>query len=497
MSPVRDMHVVQGWSLGLRASGGADNTRFSNIINDRGVAQRRGLGACPPQLPPSPPMSVQDLLKTLTPDEASISAYTLLAETVGAREFVKALDSRLRGADAEEKLAFWCLIDSLLKAGREELREQLWKALPGYVLRQIPWDSTEDVARYMALLHSWEAVLPAEVMADVEHSLKDSLFALCEREARASKDEKAKSRDLFPKLYRASVPAARKRTDASLWQVHHRTSAAIGEQLLVTVDPPAKSSRAARARQKAAEKKEAEETAAAAAAAEGGDVEMAPGGDEDGADAGRRESDAEDEDDESIGNAAPHALLPKAEIVHAAADELDVHNTAAIVKPLYTLGTMCPTTGFRFADPNDMADHKDHVIRFRNSDERMRRCRMWHRTPEEWNDVLDTKFGQLCFESREKLVGMSGGKDARSLHDVHSLKQNRKRLANAVTPDLIKVSDAATVHRCVVCQDKFEKRVLRGEWYLVDAVRITNMKDPNQPWRRVTGLAHTSCVGDM
>eukprot|EP00754_Rhynchopus_humris_P025181 Rhum_TRINITY_DN14934_c30_g1::Rhum_TRINITY_DN14934_c30_g1_i1::g.129505::m.129505 len=144
-------------------------------------------------------------LRGQEPEGDKITAFTLLAESSTPTAFLKVLTDRMRSADKHERLPYWCLIDSLLKTGRPEMREELVRQLPGWVQAYIPWTVREHVGYYLSIVQSWAdaQVLSATEMAAIQSNLRHSLISLARSSSKALKE-----REIRERLHEAGIKEA-------------------------------------------------------------------------------------------------------------------------------------------------------------------------------------------------------------------------------------------------------------------------------------------------
>eukprot|EP01065_Artemidia_motanka_P034885 TRINITY_DN42876_c0_g1_i1.p1 TRINITY_DN42876_c0_g1~~TRINITY_DN42876_c0_g1_i1.p1 ORF type:complete len:445 (+),score=137.75 TRINITY_DN42876_c0_g1_i1:56-1336(+) len=116
-----------------------------------------------------------------------VGAFTMLADDYGSgdskdaeqrrRDVTAAVSSRLRRAADKDKLAHWCLLDSVLKSCpdyRSDLLEEMHKLLS----KHIPWQHSPHIPTYELIMRSWETSLGRDaaerLWAEARRSLQEA-----------------------------------------------------------------------------------------------------------------------------------------------------------------------------------------------------------------------------------------------------------------------------------------------------------------------------------
>ena len=381
-------------------------------------------------------MTTQQLEKLLQGldrnDKAKINALTLLAQTEGEKEMMRAIEARLRGAEGKNKMPYWLLVDSLIKNTTGALREQLIKKLQSFLSKLVPWSVTEHTSTYVNLFHSWEGVLEPDTMQIVEECIKQSLIEHRRATVSRKKDEVRKSR-VFKTLLQDAIAAAAEAP------VNH------DENILVPV----------------------------------GDI--GPQAD-DGTETASVEPNAQDPEEKITPPSESRDASIEPQFQTIASHEVPTSVSAsladceipALVQSLYTKPIQCSKSGIRFPETFDMQSHKDHLYRLRTTDETKKKCRIWYQPTSEWSSVVDTGFGNMTFSDRGSAM---------------NTKQTSKR---SITAEPIKIDDVSQNIKCHVCGEAFDKKVIGGEWYILEALK-TDVPNPTKAWLKYA-LFHSQRV---
>eukprot|EP01060_Flectonema_neradi_P021405 TRINITY_DN2900_c0_g1_i1.p1 TRINITY_DN2900_c0_g1~~TRINITY_DN2900_c0_g1_i1.p1 ORF type:complete len:389 (+),score=65.94 TRINITY_DN2900_c0_g1_i1:72-1238(+) len=376
-------------------------------------------------------MTTQQLEKLLQGldrnDKAKLNALTLLSHTEGEKEMMRAIEARLRGAEDKRKMPYWLLVDSLIKNTNGPLREEIIKKLQSFLSKLVPWGVSEHVSTYIDLFHSWEGVLDPDTMQIVEEVIKQSLIEHRRATAtRKGKDELRKSR-VFKTLLQDAIAAAAEAP------VNH------DENILVpvsdTLGPQAE---------------DAVETASEEPATQD---DAAP------AESGGRDASMEPQLQTTVAHEVPTSI----------AGQIGECDIPSLVLSLYAKPTQCDRSGIRFHESFDMEAHKDHLYRLRTNDETKKKCRVWFKVPSEWSNITTTGFGNMVFNDRGAAM----------------TKQASKR---SVTAEPIKIEDVSQDIKCHVCGEPFDKKVIGGDWYILEALK-TDVPDPAKAWQKYVAFS--------
>ncbi|KAJ9460769.1 hypothetical protein DIPPA_08888 [Diplonema papillatum] len=400
-------------------------------------------------------MSLAKLLQGLdTTEKAKITAYTLLSSTVEPKAFVAALHSRLKAADGDAKLPFWCLVDSMLKNCGPDL-VLLLKTDVLLECLNIPWDIREHAPMYVAILQSWSTVLADKEYDELVNRVKGGLFNMRRRQA-AKEKAKLASHELevletrqhrFRQALRGGVALQRKK------QV----------PLLVPAEDK--------------DEEEPEDDRADTAL------------DTEDANPNQGQADAE----------KPVLAVPVAAVSGSSIMSADTSDLPPVIRAIYEAPCQCETTGVRFASEAELAAHKDRMFRLRTTDQKYEKCRVWASRPEAWAAVTSSENGGACLRPRaEVLSGQSSFGGTSDYYDtLHSTAAVRKRKAEeASTAARVAIADASDTLRCAVCAAAFDKEVVHGEWFLQDAVEM-EVPEEGRPWIKITAYVHAGCEADM
>eukprot|EP01059_Diplonema_ambulator_P006402 TRINITY_DN1611_c0_g3_i3.p1 TRINITY_DN1611_c0_g3~~TRINITY_DN1611_c0_g3_i3.p1 ORF type:complete len:410 (+),score=91.63 TRINITY_DN1611_c0_g3_i3:41-1231(+) len=392
---------------------------------------------------------MNELLKGLDSTEAvKISAFTLLAENSNVKEFLKLLDGRLKQADSERKLPYWCLIDSLLKYGSAELREGLMKVVPRHLETQLPWEIEGHRARYLSIIESWklQGVFTHEELSKLEKSAKSGLIGCKERARETSGGGKMGQGFLRNRLRHAAQAAVEIQVGQE-------------EQLLVPADSGPEQG-VDLENEPTEEQPEAEQV----------EESPEPGMQETTTTGGREDGSSGSPVPDSLHAERPRVCPDNRVDVRSCVEEIQ-----QVVGGMYRLPVQCSRTARRH-EKEISKQVLDNIFKVRSADVKLHKSRTWYHTASAWSRITDTHQGLLAVAVRSELHTAPT-----SDHTTRKRKVSSKQEVH--------LKDPTAAYRCAVCGDLFSKIQTASGWKLDDCIEVYT--------RAGSSYVHPICEDDI